>query len=58
LVTNPYSETAPLVANMVDSTGFSVDDRAIFFESTLFSQFANEPVICGVVTDNLAVQSL
>jgi hypothetical protein len=58
LVTNPSSESAPLVAKMVDSTGFSGDDYALFSESTLFSQFANETVICGVVIDNLAAQSL
>jgi hypothetical protein len=58
LITNPSSETAPLVANMVDSTGFPGDDYAIFFESTLFSQFANAFVICGVVIDNVAIQSL
>jgi hypothetical protein len=58
LVTNPYSETPPLVADMIDSTSFSGDEYAIFFGNTLFSQFANELVICGVIIDNLAAQSL
>jgi hypothetical protein len=58
LVTNPYSETPPPVPNMVESTRFSGDDYVIFFESTLFSQFANELVICGVIIDNPAAQSL
>jgi hypothetical protein len=58
LVTNPYCETPPLVADTIDSTGFSGDDYAIFFENTIFSQFANELVRCGVIIDNLAAQSL
>jgi hypothetical protein len=58
LVTNPYCETPPLVADMIDSTGFSGDEYAIFFENTIFSQFANELVICGVIIDNLSAQSL
>jgi hypothetical protein len=58
LVTNPYSESPPLVADRIDSTGFSGDEYAIFFEKTLFSQLANGLVICGVIIDNLAAQSL
>jgi hypothetical protein len=57
-VTNPYSETPPPVADLIDSTGFSGDEYAIFFENTIFSQFANELVICGVIINNLAAQSL
>jgi hypothetical protein len=43
---------------MVDSTRFNGGDDAIFFENTLFSQFANELVICGVTIDNQVAQSL
>jgi hypothetical protein len=35
LVTNPYSETPPLIADMIDSTGFSGDDYSSFLK-TLF----------------------
>jgi hypothetical protein len=58
LVTNPYSENPLLIANVVASAGFTGDNYAMFFESTIVSQFQNDLVICGVIIDNLAAQSL
>jgi hypothetical protein len=48
LVTNPYSETPALVADMIDSTGFSADPYAIilktlFFHSSRMSLLSLEP---------------
>jgi hypothetical protein len=57
LINNPYCENALFATNMVDSIVFSADDDAIFFQNILFSQFANELVICGAIVDSLAVQS-
>jgi hypothetical protein len=58
LVTSPYCETPPLLASIVDSGGFDGDDDARFFASSLCSQFADGLVVCGVIIDNLAAQSL
>jgi hypothetical protein len=43
---------------MVVLAAFTGDDYAMFFESTIVSQFQNDLIICGVIVDNLAAQSL
>jgi hypothetical protein len=58
LVTNPYCRDSPFIAAMIDSTQLTGDDYAAFFENTLIALFADELVVCGVVVDNLAAQSL
>jgi hypothetical protein len=43
---------------MVACAGLTGNDYGMLFESTIVSQFQNDLVICGVIIDNLAAQSL
>jgi hypothetical protein len=57
-VTSPFAEAAPLIFDLVNCEGFCADDYYLFFQRTLMSIVENNYVICGVIIDNLAAQSL
>jgi hypothetical protein len=58
LATNPFSNAPPLIVDLVEPDGFCGEDYSLFFRQTLTSLLGKDLVICGVIVDHLAAQSL
>jgi hypothetical protein len=58
LATNPFSNAPPLIVDLVEPEGFCAEDYSLFFRRTLTSLQGKDLVICGVIVDHLAAQSL
>lgn len=56
LLTNPYSDSFPMVLQVIDNTNFTGDDYCVAFNTLCEECFAHDLIVCGVIIDNLRAQ--